>query len=175
MGGHRHGKGDRKAVLTEFCEGDFRDLSETVTIENICDGVAHIEHEEAQAAVLLVGAGAFGVGGVTHASDRRERAVDEPHDFAHRDVFRGLCEEETTVLAALPINDSGFAQLNENLLQKRERNFFARGNFLEGNQLPSGLASKNHVDQGAQGVFSAFGQFHGCAKARRIEEELGIG
>jgi hypothetical protein len=41
--------------LAEFFEGDFGDLSKTVTIENIGDGVAHIEHEKTEAAVLLVG------------------------------------------------------------------------------------------------------------------------
>ena len=161
MGRHRHGKRYREAILAEFFEGDFGDLSQTETIKNVGDGVAHIEHEKTESAVLLVGAGAFAVGRVAHASDWRERPVDETHNLAHRDVFRGLREKEAAALAALAIDDTGLAQLNENLLQKRERDFFPRGNLLEGNELPTGLAGEDHVDQRTQGVFSAFGEFHG--------------
>jgi hypothetical protein len=50
-----NGKRKRNAILAEFFEGDFRDLSKTVTIEKIGDGVAHIEHEKTEAAVILVG------------------------------------------------------------------------------------------------------------------------
>jgi hypothetical protein len=161
--GQLHGSGERnrEAILAEFFEGDFGDLGEAVTIENVGDGVTHIEHEKTEATVLLVGAGAFGVGRVAHASDRSERAVDETHDLAHGDVFRRLREEETTMLAALAIDDTGLSQLNENLLQKREWDFFPRGNFLKGNEISTGLAGKNHVDQRTQSVFAAFGQFHG--------------
>ena len=104
-----NGKRKRNAILAEFFEGDFGDLSKTVTIENVGDGVAHIEHEKTEAAVLLVGAGAFGVGRVAHASDWCERSVNETHDLAHRDVFRGLREEEAAMLAALAIDDAGLA------------------------------------------------------------------
>ena len=158
---HGSGERNREAILAEFFEGDFGDLGEAVAIEDVGDGVAHIEHEKTEAAVLLVGAGAFGVGRVAHASDWCEGSVDETHDLAHRDVFRGLRKEETTVLPALAIDDAGLAQLNENLLQKRERYFFPRGNLLEGNELPTGLAGKDHVDQRTEGVFAAFGEFHG--------------
>ena len=95
--------------MAEFFEGNLADLSECVAVENVCDGVVHIEHEEAQAAVFLIGAGAFGIGRVAHASDRRERAVDEPHDLAHGNILGRLGEEEAAVLTALAIDDAGFA------------------------------------------------------------------
>jgi hypothetical protein len=53
--------------LAKFFEGDLGNLSETVTIENIGDGVAHIEHEEPKAAVLLVGAGTLFVSHSGHS------------------------------------------------------------------------------------------------------------
>ena len=45
--GQLHGSGERnrEAILAEFFEGDFGDLSETVAIEDIRDGVAHIEQK----------------------------------------------------------------------------------------------------------------------------------
>ena len=149
-------------------------MGEAVTIENVGDGVAHIEHEKTEAAVFLVRAGTFGVGRMAHTSDRRERAVDETHDLAHGDVFRRLREEESTVLAALAINDAGLAELNENLLQKREGDFFPRGNLFKRNEISTGLSGKNHVDQRTQGIFAAFGQFHGRSRARWVEEEPSI-
>ena len=46
-GSERDGERKRESVLAEFFEGDLGDLGECVAVENICDGVAHIEHEEA--------------------------------------------------------------------------------------------------------------------------------
>ena len=42
---HGSGERNREAILAEFFEGDFGDLGETVAIENVRDGVAHIEQE----------------------------------------------------------------------------------------------------------------------------------
>ena len=52
---HGSGERNREAILAEFFEGDFRDLGEIAAIKNVGDGVAHIEHEKSEAAILLVG------------------------------------------------------------------------------------------------------------------------
>ena len=49
---HGSGERNREAILAEFFEGDFGDLGETVAIEDVGDGVAHIKHEKTEAAVL---------------------------------------------------------------------------------------------------------------------------
>ena len=64
------GEWNRESILAEFFEGDFGDFGEAVTIEDVRNGISHIEHEKTEAAVFLVGAGAFGVGRMAHASDR---------------------------------------------------------------------------------------------------------
>ena len=46
---HGSGERNREAILAEFFEGD---LGEIAAIKNVGDGVAHIEHERSDAAVL---------------------------------------------------------------------------------------------------------------------------
>ncbi len=52
---HGSGERNREAILAEFFEEDFGDLGERMALENVRDGVAHIEQEKSEAAVLLVG------------------------------------------------------------------------------------------------------------------------
>ena len=49
---HGSGERNREAILAEFFEGDFGDLGERMALENVRDGVAHIEHEKTEAAML---------------------------------------------------------------------------------------------------------------------------
>ena len=69
--------------MAKLFKGDFGDLIKAVTVQDVGDGIAHIEHEKPETAMLLIGAGTFGVVRVAHASDWRERPIDKTHDFTH--------------------------------------------------------------------------------------------
>jgi hypothetical protein len=154
-------------VATEFLEGYLNDLRKAVSVKDFGDGVSHIEHEEAQAAVVLIRAGTFLVSTLAHAADRSEWTVDQADDFAHENIGGWAGEEESTVLAALAIDDTGFAELGEDLLQERKRDVLAGGDFLEGEQISASFAGDGKINEGAQSVFAAFGEFHSGSKAAR--------
>ena len=167
VGGSGGREGERDLVATEFLEGYLNDLREAVSVKDVGDGVSHIEHEEAQAAVVLVRAGTFLVSTLAHAGDRSEWAVDQADDFAHENIGGWAGEEESTVLAALAIDDTGFAELGEDLFEKRKRDVLAGGDLLEWKQIATSFAGDGEINEGAQGVFAAFGEFHSGSEAAR--------
>jgi hypothetical protein len=167
VGGSGGRERERDLVATEFLEGYLNDLRQAESVKDVSDGVSHIEHEEAQAAVFLVRAGTFLVSALAHAGYRSEWTVDQSDDFAHENIVRWAGEEESTVLAALAIDDTGFAELREDLLEKRKRDVLAGGDLLEREQIAASLAGDGEINEGAQGVFAAFGEFHSGSKAAR--------
>jgi len=71
------------------------------------------------------------------------------------------------VLAALAIDDTGFAELGEDLLKERKRDVLAGGDLLEWKQIATSFAGDGEINEGAQGVFAAFGEFHSGSEAAR--------
>ena len=53
------------------------------------------------------------------------------------------------MLAALAIDDTGFAELGEDLLEKRKRDVLAGGDLLEGEQISTSLAGDGEINEGA--------------------------
>src|SRR6187402_1280504 len=60
---------------------------------------------------------------------------------------------------------AGLTQLLDDLLQKLHRQVLGLGQFRHAHELPPHLGSDAKVDQGAEGVFAAFREFH---KARFV-------
>ena len=52
-----------------FLRKALGDLAKRVDVEDVCDGIADIEHEETPSAILFIGTGGLNVGGVAHAPD----------------------------------------------------------------------------------------------------------
>lgn len=112
-----HDRG-HEAIALEVCEGDFGELREAVVVEDAGDGFAHFHHDEAEAAVFLVWAGAAFVGGDAGATDGGERAVDVAHEVADHDLGGGFGEGVAAVLAAGACEEAGLAEADEDLFEE---------------------------------------------------------
>ena len=110
-------------ALLLLAQGDFDDVFQGVAVENVGDGVAHVDHEHAESAVRFVRAGAFFIFGLAGAADGGELAVDEADDFTHLDGFHGLGEAGAAVLAAQAFHVAGIAELEEDGLKELEGNW----------------------------------------------------
>ena len=95
------------AVSSHFAKRDLHRVGKCIAIQNVRDGVAHVEHEHAQATVILVRAGAGFVGRLTHACDGCERAIDEPDDVAKADTIGIHLQKIAAIPATLAFHVAG--------------------------------------------------------------------
>src|SRR5687767_14975860 len=66
-------------IALHFAESDGNHVLERVAVEDLGDGIAHIDHQHPQTAMDFIRTGTFLVVRLTGAADRREPAVDEAH------------------------------------------------------------------------------------------------
>ena len=150
--------GGRVAFL--FAERHIHDVLERIAVEDVCDGVADINHEHAQAAVDFIRAGAFLIFSLAGAADGGQFAVDETDHVAHLDGIHGLGEPGAAVLAAHAFHVTRAPQFKKNGLQELERQLFLQGQAGNRNHALLHPFGNAKPDQGAQRIFASFRQFH---------------
>src|SRR5207248_2068445 len=131
-----------------------------MAVENLDDGSADIEHEHAQAAVVLVGTSTTRVGRLADAWDGSEWSVNQSDDGAELDAVHGAGKRITPIFSALAHDKPVRFQLGEDLLEKLDREFLFRGQFADLEDGPSQLGSDAEVNEGAQCIFATFGKLH---------------
>ena len=147
-------------ALLLLAQGDLNDVFQGVAVEDVGDGVADIDHEHAEAAVGLIRAGAFFILGLAGAADGGELAVDEADDVAHDDGFHGLGQAGAAILAAHAFDITGGAQLEEDGFKEFEGQVLLLGQGGDGDDAFLLTFGNAEAYQGAQCIFSAFGQSH---------------
>jgi hypothetical protein len=110
--------------------------------------------------MLLIRTTAFDIGRVTHAGDGSKWTIDQSDDLTHRDIRRGLGKEVAAMFTTLAVNDSGLAELEENLLQKWKRYTFAGYDFLKSQKFTPSFSGHGQSYQGPQCIFSPLRDFH---------------
>ena len=141
-------------------ERDFRELREGVAVEDVRDGVAHVHHDQAEAAVRLVGARAAFVGRHAGATDGRERAVNLPDDFADVDFGSRARERVAAVFPACAGEEAGVAELGEDLLQKSGGHLLRLGERAQRHERTIERLRHREIEQRAECVFAFFGELH---------------
>src|SRR5690606_29284052 len=155
------GKRQRDAVAFHLAGGDVNDVGQGIAVEDAGDGVAHVEHEHAQAAVDLVGTAALFVGGLADAADGRARAVDQTNDVADGDVVGRTRKPVAAVFAALAGDETGGVELLHDLLQELGGDELLVGQLGDLHEIATNVGGDAEVDQRAQSVFTFFGELHG--------------
>ncbi len=154
--GEQCGKGVGDAITADFAEGDFDDLGEGVAVENGGDGIADIDHEHAEAAVVFIGAGASLVGVFAGAADGGEAAVHEADDVADADLRCVFGKEVAAGFPAACVNQAGLTEFLEDAFDEFHGKpvCFREVGTCYGGQ--SQLVGDSQMDGGAQGVFGFF-------------------
>ena len=147
-------------MAAELAERDLDDIRERVTVEDAGDGVAHIEHQHPQAAVGLVGTGAFLVGGLAHAADGGERTVDAADDLADGNLAGGLREPVAAELAAHAGDEASLLQRLHDLFEELDRELLVVGQLGDLHQRALHFDGDPEIDERAEGVFAFFGELH---------------
>src|SRR5438067_11618102 len=98
-----------------------------MAVENLDDGSADIEHEHAQAAVVLVGTSTTRVGRLADARNRSEWSVNQSDDGAELDAVHWTGQRVAAVFSALAHDKPARFQLGEDLLEKLDRKFLFSG------------------------------------------------
>lgn len=111
-------------VAPIFAKSDLDDVCESITIQDCADGISHIEHQDPQPAVNLVGARTASVARLANAADRCQRPIDEANDGAEFDPAHRAREGVPAEFSASAHHVAGGFQLCENLLKKLDRQFF---------------------------------------------------
>ena len=142
-------------VPAQRAHRDLDDFGERVAVEEMRDGVADVEHQHAEAAVVLVGTGAGRVSRLAHARDRSQRPVDQADHVADSDRTRGFPQEVASVLSALALEKSGLLELEEDLLEELDRDPLPLREFADRKQRTPELMGDPDVDQSSQGVLAA--------------------
>jgi len=146
-------KGRHDPVAAHLAEGDFHDLGHSVAIKDVGDGIADIDHDHPQAAMLLVRAGAGLVGVFAGAADRCQPAVHQANDVADADLVRRLGQCVAAELAALGFHDPGLAQFEQDALHELERQAVLFGQLGARHGAPAYLGGHAQIDSGAERVF----------------------
>jgi hypothetical protein len=81
--------------------------------------------------------------------------------LAERDAVHRFVQKVTAMLAPSGADESGFAQLHEDLVEETLGQVFAGHNFLGAEHGAAEFGGDPEVDQRAEGVFSSLGHFHG--------------
>src|SRR4051812_19027320 len=83
----RRGERQRQTIAANLAQRDLHDVRERVALEDIGDGISHVDHQHSQPAVLLVRAGAALVAGLARACDWREATIDQAYHFSDGDLI----------------------------------------------------------------------------------------
>src|SRR5436309_4126323 len=127
-----------------------------MAVENLDDGSADIEHEHAQAAVVLVGTSTTRVGRLADAWDGSEWSVNQSDDEAELDAVHGAGQRIAAVFSALAHDKAVGFQLREDLFEKLDRKFLFRGQFTNLEKGPSQFGRDAEINESAQCIFATF-------------------
>jgi len=97
----RHGVGDEgkgDLVPPHLAQSDFDNVCQSVSIQDVCDGIPHIHHQDPQPAMFFVRAGAPLIGGLAYTLDWGERSVNQTHNLPNRDALRRPSQKVATML-----------------------------------------------------------------------------
>ena len=89
-----------------------------VAVENVCDGVADIDHHHPQATMFFVGTGAALIGIFRCAADWGKPTVHQSDDCTDPDLICWLGEKVTARFPPFGIHDSGLTKFIENALDE---------------------------------------------------------
>ena len=128
-------------------------LRESDALENFHDGVAHFLHDTADAADVLVGAGALFVKFFTDATDGGEGAFDKANDTGESNLIGWQAEAIPAGDAAAAFEDAGGAQVIEDLFEETLGNVLLVGNGLDANDFFTGIKAEH--DQSAESIFTS--------------------
>src|SRR6516164_1785495 len=95
------------------------EVFQAIVIQDIGDRVSYSAHDVLQRAVSFVGIGTVDtllIGGLAHAPDRRQRAIENPDDVPQRDFRWGLDEGITSLNAADARQQAGMLEAQKNVL-----------------------------------------------------------
>jgi 2-dehydro-3-deoxygluconokinase len=152
----------RQAVASNLTKSDLDDVMQRVTLEDADDGISHIDHQHAEAAVLFIRTATSGVTRLARAGDWGELAIDQADDIGDDDLFRRLCNEVAAELSALGFDVTRAAELQQDLLDELERQTFGLREFGYADELAAQFMGNAEPDQSTKRVFAAFGELHGC-------------
>ena len=144
-------EGQRDAVAAHLAQGDFHGIGQRVTVEDVGDGIADIQHEHVEAAMLFIRAGAGLVGGLADAGDGSEGAIDEADHAAETDALRLHLEEGAAVLAALGVHVTGPFELGEDLLEELHGEALLGGELVDLDEIAAELLGDADVNECARG------------------------
>src|SRR6185295_4748048 len=151
LGAH---EGHGGLVPPDFPQGDVHHIGKAVPVEDLGNGVPYIIHDNPQAAVGLVRAGAGTVGGLAHAANGREGPVDEAYHVAELDLAEGFTEEVTPLLPALRLQIAGVLELHQDLLEELDGQLFLLRQLARPDQGFPQLLDDPQVDEGPEGVLA---------------------
>src|ERR1043166_9928334 len=154
------GERDGDFVAAHLAQGDLNDLRERGAIKNACEGVPHIQHQYAQAAVCFVRAGAATVSGLADASDGGERTVEQANDGAEFDPAGRFGKGVAAEFSSFCFDVTSPAQLGEDLFDEFDRQLLFGDEFADLENGAAELTRDSKINQGPEGIFAAFGQVH---------------
>lgn len=132
-----------------------RRIGEGRIVENVRDGIADIEHHQAQpASVFVVTLTAF-IRHLADAANGGEGTVEGADDLPQRDLIGGTGEIITAVRPAPALQQSRILERQEDLLKELDGNVFALGELADVDDVACRVACRE-IDQRFQAVFAAF-------------------
>ena len=142
---------------------DLDDRTQRMAIQDVGDGITHVEHEHPQAAVRLIGTGATLVSGMGRTGHGSQRTFDVPDNLPQRDLLGGTREPIASVTAALSLDETAIAQLVHDLLEEFLGDVVGSGDFRDLQPLTAKSLPEPEANQGAEGILAFTGQLHPTA------------
>src|SRR5689334_11083289 len=96
----------------------LRNICQRSVIEDICDRVAHIAHDEPQATGLFVRAAAGFISHLTHALDRGDGSVQYTEDLPERELAGRTGKIIATTNTHLAVQQSGVLERKKDLFEE---------------------------------------------------------
>src|SRR5262245_41569542 len=115
----------RNAIAFHFERSGFDCFRQRVLVQDVRDGVANAEHQDMQAAMLLIWTRTALVKILTHARDRRERTFQLTNHSPDSDAVHRTLEKVTSILPTLAVEITQLLELDKNLLQELDRQILA--------------------------------------------------
>lgn len=111
--------------------GPTRNIGEGRVVENIRDGVTHVQHHQAEAAGLFIGAHAPLVGNLADAPDWGKRAVQRTHNLPQGDLVGGTREVIAAAHSEPAVEQARILEGQEDLLKELDGNLFPIGDLSD--------------------------------------------
>jgi hypothetical protein len=146
--------------------GLFHKIAEAVIVQNVCDGIAHIQHNPLNRAILRVvvrvrAVFTFLIGCLAHTGNGGERAIKDSNHLTERDFLGGFDQAVSPADASTTGQKSGVLERKKNLLEKLNRNSLTRSDFMTLKERPT--VSTGELDQRSQRILALLREIHGAA------------